>query len=151
MGACMMALISGEAAMASCDVVGIDFCESHTVWAERRSGEVSADVRTRPDLLEKEGVEFLFAPSSRKCIRWPRLGYRGRLSDKLDGRSRPTFSCVTTQWQTVSHRRAGRGFLCQKDAAQVAIIRRMVRDLNVPVEIVACPIVRDADACHELA
>ena len=36
-------------------------------------------------------------------------------------------------------------FLGQKDAAQVAIIRRMVRDLNFPVEIVACPIVREAD------
>jgi pantoate--beta-alanine ligase len=36
-------------------------------------------------------------------------------------------------------------FFGQKDAAQVAIVRRMVRDLNLPVEIVACPIVREAD------
>ena len=36
-------------------------------------------------------------------------------------------------------------FFGQKDAAQVAIIRRMVRDLNLPVEIAACPIVREAD------
>ena len=36
-------------------------------------------------------------------------------------------------------------FFGQKDAAQVAIIRRMVRDLNLPVEIVVCPIVREAD------
>jgi pantoate--beta-alanine ligase len=36
-------------------------------------------------------------------------------------------------------------FLGQKDAAQVAIIRRMVRDLNLAVEIVVCPIVREAD------
>jgi pantoate--beta-alanine ligase len=33
----------------------------------------------------------------------------------------------------------------QKDAAQVAVIRRMVRDLNLAVEIVVCPIVREAD------
>ena len=36
-------------------------------------------------------------------------------------------------------------FFGQKDAAQVAIIRHMVRDLNYPVEIVVCPIVREAD------
>jgi len=36
-------------------------------------------------------------------------------------------------------------FFGQKDAAQVAIIRRMVRDLNLAVEIVVCPIVREAD------
>ena len=36
-------------------------------------------------------------------------------------------------------------FFGQKDAAQVAILRTMVRDLNLPVEIVACPIVRDPD------
>jgi len=36
-------------------------------------------------------------------------------------------------------------FFGQKDAAQCAIIHRMVRDLNVPVEIVPCPIIREAD------
>jgi pantoate--beta-alanine ligase len=36
-------------------------------------------------------------------------------------------------------------FFGQKDAAQVAIIRRMVRDLNMPVEIAVCPIVREPD------
>jgi len=38
-----------------------------------------------------------------------------------------------------------KAFFGQKDAAQIAILRRMVRDLNFPVEIVVCPIVREPD------
>jgi pantoate--beta-alanine ligase len=69
------------------------------------------------------------------------------LSEKLDGRSRPGhFRGVTTVvaklFQIIEPDAA---FFGQKDAAQVAIIRRMVRDLNVPVEIIVGPIVREPD------
>jgi pantoate--beta-alanine ligase len=40
---------------------------------------------------------------------------------------------------------ADRAFFGQKDAAQVAVLRRMVADLRLPAEIVVCPIVREAD------
>jgi pantoate--beta-alanine ligase len=40
---------------------------------------------------------------------------------------------------------ADRGFFGQKDAAQVAVLRRMVTDLRLPTKIVVCPIVREAD------
>jgi pantoate--beta-alanine ligase len=96
-----------------------------------------------------EGVELLFAPPVEemypaRAVTW--VVVEG-LSDKLDGRSRPGhFRGVTTAVAKLLHVvEPDAAFFGQKDAAQVAIIRRMVRDLNVPVEIVACPIVREAD------
>ena len=100
-------------------------------------------------LLEKEGVGLLFAPSVEEmypagAVTW--VTVEG-LSDKLDGRSRPGhFRGVTTVVAELFHVvEPDVAFFGQKDAAQVTIIRRMVRDLNFPVEIVACPIVREAD------
>jgi pantoate--beta-alanine ligase len=100
-------------------------------------------------LLEKEGVELLFAPSVEEmypagAVSW--VTVEG-LSDRLDGRSRPGhFRGVTTVVAKLFHVvEPDAAFFGQKDAAQVAIIRRMVRDLKFPVEIVACPIMREAD------
>jgi pantoate--beta-alanine ligase len=69
------------------------------------------------------------------------------LSDKLCGRSRPGhFRGVTTVVSKLFNIvEPGLAFFGQKDAAQMAIIRRMVRDLNIPVRIVSCPIVRQPD------
>ena len=63
------------------------------------------------------------------------------LSNKLDGRSRPGhFRGVTTVVSKLFHIvEPDMAFFGQKDAAQVAIIRRMVRDLNLPVEITRLP------------
>ena len=108
------------------------------------------------EMLGGEGVELLFAPvveemypsaadrSVRPTGTW--VTVEG-LSDKLDGRSRPGhFRGVTTVVAKLFHIvEPDAAFFGQKDAAQVAIIRRMVRDLNLPVEIVVCPIVREAD------
>jgi pantoate--beta-alanine ligase len=101
------------------------------------------------EMLEREGVEFLFAPPVDEMYpggaeTW--VTVEG-LSEKLDGRSRPGhFRGVTTVVAKLFHTvEPDAAFFGQKDAAQVAIIRRMVRDLNLPVEIVVCPIVREAD------
>ncbi|MGD1024127.1 MAG: pantoate--beta-alanine ligase [Candidatus Sulfotelmatobacter sp.] len=101
------------------------------------------------ELLEKEGVELLFAPSAEEmypvgAMTW--VTVEG-LSEKLDGRSRPGhFRGVTTVVAKLFHViEPDAAYFGQKDAAQVAVIRQMVRDLNFPVEIVACPIVRESD------
>jgi pantoate--beta-alanine ligase len=100
-------------------------------------------------LLAHEGAEFVFAPSVEEmypagAVTWVTVD---ELSGKLDGRSRPGhFRGVTTVVSKLFHIvEPDQAFFGQKDAAQVAVIRRMVRDLNLAVEIVVCPIVREAD------
>jgi pantoate--beta-alanine ligase len=101
------------------------------------------------NLLEKEGVALLFAPTVEEmypagAVTW--VAVNG-LSDKLCGKSRPGhFRGVTTVVAKLFHIvEPDAAFFGQKDAAQVAIIRRMVRDLNLPVEIKVGPIVREPD------
>jgi pantoate--beta-alanine ligase len=100
-------------------------------------------------LLENEGVDLLFAPRVEEMYppggdTWVSVE---ALSNKLDGRSRPGhFRGVTTVVAKLFHIvEPDAAFFGQKDAAQIAILRRMVRDVNFPVEIVACPIVRERD------
>lgn len=101
------------------------------------------------ELLEKEGVDLLFAPSAdemypKGAVTW--VTVEG-LSDKLDGKSRPGhFRGVTTVVSKLFHIvEPDMAFFGQKDAVQLALIRRMVRDLNMPIEVVGCPIIREAD------
>jgi pantoate--beta-alanine ligase len=100
-------------------------------------------------LLEAEGVDLLFAPAASEMYREGASTYvtvEG-LSDRLCGRSRPGhFRGVTTVVAKLFHiTEPDLAFFGQKDAAQLAIIRRMVLDLNIPVGIIACPIVREPD------
>jgi pantoate--beta-alanine ligase len=99
--------------------------------------------------LTQEGVDYLFAPSVEEIYPSGYTTYvevKG-LSDRLCGRSRPGhFRGVTTVvlklFSIVAPHYA---FFGQKDAQQVVIIEKMVADLNLDVEIVVCPIVREAD------
>ena len=108
------------------------------------------------ELLKREGAEFVFAPAAEEMYAGADGGVRATpstwvtvedLSGKLDGRSRPGhFRGVTTVVAKLFHIvEPDAAFFGQKDAAQVAVIRKMVRDLNFAVEIVVCPIVREPD------
>lgn len=101
------------------------------------------------ELLEAEGVDVLFAPSTEEIYPPGATTFvtvEG-LSDKLCGRSRPGhFRGVTTVVSKLFNIiEPDLAFFGQKDSAQAVIIRRMVRDLNLDVEIVVCPIVREPD------
>jgi pantoate--beta-alanine ligase len=99
--------------------------------------------------LEAEGVEIVFAPSTEQM--YPAgattVVYVEGLSEKLDGRSRSGhFRGVSTVVAKLFHIvQPDYAVFGQKDAAQVAVLRRMVRDLNMDVELIVAPIVREAD------
>jgi pantoate--beta-alanine ligase len=100
-------------------------------------------------LLEAEGVAILFAPEAAEM--YPPGAVTtvavSEIGDRLDGSSRPGhFTGVATVVAKLFHIVGpSRAYFGQKDAAQLAVLRRMVRDLNFDVEVVGCAIVRDAD------
>jgi pantoate--beta-alanine ligase len=101
------------------------------------------------EILESEHADLVFAPVPEAMYPRQQSTYvtvEG-LSDKLCGRSRPGhFRGVTTVVAKLLHIvQPTAAYFGQKDAAQVAIIRRMVRDLNFGTEIVVGPTVRAAD------
>lgn len=100
-------------------------------------------------LLEAEKVDLLFAPSAEEMYPEGAVTevYVAGLSEKLDGKSRPGhFKGVTTVVAKLFEIvRPDRAYFGQKDAAQVAVLRKMVHDLNMDVELIICPIVRERD------
>src|SRR6476469_9099539 len=100
-------------------------------------------------MLAAEQTDYIFSPSveemyPKDATTW--VDVEG-LSGKLDGRSRPGhFRGVTTVVSKLFNIvQPDFAFFGQKDAAQVAIINKMVCDLNFDVRIVVCPIVRESD------
>jgi pantoate--beta-alanine ligase len=100
-------------------------------------------------LLRDLGADVLFAPTVNEMYPLGATTYVevGGISDRLDGASRPghfrgVATVVAKLFEIV---RPDRAFFGQKDAAQVAVLRRMVRDLDMDVELVVCPIVREKD------
>ncbi len=139
-----------RAAKARCDVVAASIFVNPTQFGPNEDfSKYPRSFGTDRELLEKEGVELLFAPSVEEMYPEGAVTFvtvEG-LSERLCGKSRPGhFRGVTTIVSNLFHiTQSDLAFFGQKDAAQVAIIRRMVLDLNLGVEIVVCPIVREAD------
>jgi pantoate--beta-alanine ligase len=101
-------------------------------------------------LAEREGADVLFAPAVEELYpNGPASTFVevSGLGDRLDGPSRPGHfrGVATVVAKLLIAAEPDRAFFGQKDAAQVAALRRMVADLRLAAEIVVCPIVRDAD------
>jgi pantoate--beta-alanine ligase len=133
-----------------CDVVAASIFVNPTQFGPTEDlAKYPRQLERDRELLEREGVNILFAPPVEEMypggsVTW--VVVEG-LSDKLDGRSRPGhFRGVTTVVSKLFHIIEPHvAYFGQKDAAQLAVIRRMVHDLRFPIEIVAAPIIREPD------
>jgi len=137
-------------AKAQCEVVAVSIFVNPTQFGPGEDlSKYPRDFERDRGLLEREGVDLLFAPSVEEMYPGGAVTYvtvEG-MSGRLCGRSRPGhFRGVTTVVSKLFHVvEPDLAFFGQKDAAQAAIIRRMVRDLDFQVQIRVCPIVREAD------
>ncbi|MFB8776583.1 pantoate--beta-alanine ligase [Streptomyces broussonetiae] len=113
---------------------------------DRYPRTLEADVK----LAEQAGADAVFAPSADEVYPGGEPQVRisaGPMGARLEGASRPGhFDGMLTVVAKLLHlTRPDLALYGQKDAQQLALIRRMVRDLNFGVEIVAVPTVREAD------
>lgn len=107
------------------------------------------DLKRDLNLLEPEGVAMVFTPSAEEM--YPEGASTvvdpGPLAEVLEGAARPGHfrGVATVVVKLLNIVQPGQVFFGAKDAQQVAVIRHVVRDLSMPVEVVECPTVREPD------
>ena len=139
-----------QAARQRCEIVAVSIFVNPTQFGPNE--DFSRYPRTLErdcEMLQAEGVDVVFTPTAETM--YPAgastfVDVEG-VSDRLDGASRPGhFRGVATVVAKLFHLvQPDFAFFGQKDAAQVAVLRKMVRDLDFPLEIVVCPTVREPD------
>jgi pantoate--beta-alanine ligase len=139
-----------RAAQADCDVVAVSIFVNPTQFGPKE--DFAAYPRTfNQDIqrLEAAGVDLVFAPSAEEMYPPGASTFVevADMSDRLDGASRPGhFRGVATVVAKLLHIFVPEhAYFGQKDAAQVAVLRKMVRDLQFPVQLEVCPTVREPD------
>jgi pantoate--beta-alanine ligase len=139
-----------EAAVKECDFVVVSIFVNPTQFA------LGEDLDKYPRSLdedatycEKLGADLIFAPSADEMYPQEQLTWVEveKLTEDLCGANRlGHFKGVTTVCAKLfNSAQPDIAYFGQKDAQQTAVIRRMVRDLNLPLRIHSCPIVREAD------
>lgn len=114
-----------------------DFDAYPRTWAEDLNACTSA------------GVDVVFHPQVHEMYpdKWGTWVSVEGVTDKLCGKSRPSHfrGVATVVSKLLNIVQPDKAFFGQKDAQQVVVLKKMVRDLNMPYEIVMVPIVRDVD------
>ena len=131
------------------DIVVVSVFVNPTQFGPNEDLEVyPRDFQRDSALCESLGADLIFHPEPEEMYQDP-CAYVSieTLSENLCGRTRPIhFRGVCTVVSKLFHIVApDKAYFGQKDAQQLAIIRKMVRDLNFDIEIVGCPIIREED------
>ena len=139
-----------EAAVKECDFVVVSIFVNPTQFGPGEDlNKYPRALETDVAFCEKLGADLIFAPSTDEIYPTEQLTWvqTAKLTDKLCGANRPGhFKGVTTVCTKLFNIvQADIAFFGQKDAQQAAVIQRMVHDLNIPLEIRICPIVREDD------
>jgi pantoate--beta-alanine ligase len=139
-----------RAARAACSHVAVSLFVNPTQFGPGEDyGKYPRAFEVDCALAEREGADVVFAPSVAEMYpeRAETFVDVGDLGQRLDGASRPGHfrGVATVVAKLFLAAEPDFAFFGQKDAAQVAVLRRMVLDLRMATEIVVCPIVRDAD------
>ena len=133
-----------------CDITFVSIFVNPTQFAPTEDfSKYPHDIERDISLLQNENVDYLFHPDIDDI--YP-VGFSsfvdvGRLTQILEGEFRPThFRGVTTVVSILFNLvQSDYAFFGQKDAQQAAVIKKMVEDLKFNIEIVVCPIIREAD------
>ena len=139
-----------RAAAADCDVVAL------TIFVNPLQFGAGEDLSAYPrpldrdlELAEEAGADVVFTPSTDEMYPEPTLStvHVDQLTLGMEGASRPTHFDGVTTVVTKLFNIAGpsRAYFGEKDFQQLAVVRRMAADLDQPVTVIGCPIVREAD------
>jgi len=139
-----------EAALKKCDYVVVSIFVNPTQFVPGEDFEqYPRPFENDLDICKKAGVDAVFAPPPEQMypvenITWVNVT---KITEPLCGQFRPGhFQGVTTVCSKLFNIVAPDiAFFGQKDAQQAIVIRRMVADLNMPLEIVVCPTVRESN------
>ena len=140
-----------KAAKAQNDLVVVSVFVNPTQFAPGEDYEsYPRDIHRDYQMAMEAGADAVFNPEADEIyvgVASTTVEVTGDITKKLCGASRPAhFKGVTTVVNILFNIvRPDRAYFGQKDAQQALIIKKMVRDLHMPVEVIVCPIVREAD------